>query len=233
MNNSGLNKTKTKRVAVHTPAVRSVSRSPSPFSGGNKGFSFGKPKPSGRSQSRSPDRSNPQNSQSPGRGHSPGVIRTQLQGPAASSDESGEKSQKPYPRKKEVIGRQAQSPGRKSPGDDRGRRSQDKGSHITIQEASEAEEGDGQHQERKSTTKKKITLGPRIRKPGEQTPGSEVQQKQEDQDERSGDPIPEVCEAEEDGDDQERKSPPKAKVTRGRRIVEPGEQTLGSEVQQK
>ena len=252
MNNSGLNKTKIKRVAVHTTAGRSVSRSPSPFSGGNKGFSFGKPKPSGRSQSRSPDRSNLQKkvskvkkdlydhiergrtSQSPGRGYSPGVKRTQSQGPAASGDESGEKSQKPYPRKKEVIGRQAQSPGRKSPGDDRGRRSQDKGFHNNIQEASEAEEGDGENQEKKSPPKKKITLGSRIHKPDEQTSGSEVQQKQEDPDKGSGNPIPEVSEAaEEDGDDQEKNSPPKAKVTRGRRIVKPGERTSGSEVQQK
>ena len=251
MNASGFNKTKTKRVAVHTPAGRSESRSPSPFSGGNKGFSFGKPKPSGRSESRSPDRSNPQKkvskvkkdlydhvargraSQSPGRGHSSGVKRTQSQGPAASGDESGDKSQKPYPRKKKVVGGRAQSPGGKSPGDDRGRRSQDKGSRNPIQEASKAEEDDGDNQEKRSPAKKKVALGRRIVKPGDQTSGSEVQQKQEDQDKGSGDPIPEFSETEEDGDGQEKKSPPKAKVARGPRIVKPGEQTSGSEVQQK
>lgn len=228
MNNSGLNKTTKKRVPVRVPARGgSVSRSPSPASGGNKGFSFGKPKPTTtpgtqkthqylrkgagqarsqsrsispkiRSQSRSPDRTNPQKkvskvkkdlydhiargraSQSPSRGHSSGVKRPQSQSPAASGDESGEKTQKSYPRKKKVLGGRSEGPGEKPSEDDRSRRSQDTKSGDPIPEVSEAEEEDGDDQEQKDAPKKKGALGRRLRKSDGQVSGGEVQQEGED-----------------------------------------------------
>ena len=192
--------------------------------------------PSRRPQSQSPDRSNPQKktskvkkdlydhiargraSPSPGRGLSSGVKRTQSQSPAASGDESETKSQKPYPRKKKVLGGRTQGPGEKSSGDDRGRQSQDMGSGNPIQEVSEAEEEDGDDQEKKPVPKKKGGLGDRIRSPGEQASGSEVQQKQEDSE-------PDDQEGHRDGEGTESKTKkPREKLGPARKVIikEPG-----------